>query len=222
MIGGMERERRDRLEALMARLADGDGRAACVLALEFSGPIGAAVRAHLADLGVRDVERDELDSLVVDVCIMLADVAGAWRPDGGAAPWQWAYHRVRRVVSRFVGQHAEVLDDGTADLPAPPVAPGDEPDLTELLEGLAAEWPLVALVREGLEAVATARDRQILLEVGVQTALGDPSPAVTVAAIRGMTPAAVRKAVSRTRGRLRSLADRDPRFAPLADLPLAA
>ena len=218
----MERDRRERLEHLMAQLASGEGRAACALAFEFSGPIGSAVRAHLADLGIHDVERDELDSLVIDVCIMLADVAGAWRADGGAAPWQWAYHRVRQVVSRFVGQHADALDEAVLDCAAPPGAAGVEPDLMAVLDGLAGDWPLVALVREGLELVASARDRAILLEVAVQTELGDPSPSITVAAMREMTPAAVRKVVSRTRHRLHGLAIDDERFAPLADLPLAA
>jgi len=206
----------------MARLATGDGRAAFALAMEFSGPIGAAVRAHLADLGVHDIDRDELDSLVIDVCIMLTDIAGAWRADGGAAPWQWAYHRVRQVVSGFVGQHADTLDEGLLDRPAPPDASGTEPDLIALLDGLCADWPLVALVREGLEAVAGARDRAILLEVEVQAAMGDPSPSVTIAAERGMRPAAVRQVVCRTRRRLQDLAEGDEHFAPLAKLPLAA
>ncbi|MET1041840.1 MAG: hypothetical protein ABWZ90_12435, partial [Acidimicrobiales bacterium] len=87
----MERDRRVRLEMLMAQLAAGETSAAFVLAMDFSAPIGAAVRSHLADLGVHDVDRDELDSLVIDVCTMLAGIAGAWRADGGAAPWQWAY-----------------------------------------------------------------------------------------------------------------------------------
>jgi len=218
----MERDRRERLEHLMARLAAGDGTAACALAMEFSGPIGAAVRSHLTDLGIHDVDRDDLDPLVIDVCIMLADVASAWRADGGAAPWQWAFHRVRQVVSGFVGQHADTLDEAVLDRPAPAEAAGDEPDLMDVLDGLADDWPLVALVREGLQLVANARDRSILLEVAVQTELGDPSPSVTVAAMREMTPAAVRQVVSRTRRRLHGLATDDERFAPLADLPLAA
>jgi hypothetical protein len=52
--------------------------------------------------------------------------------------------------------------------------------------------------------------------------MGDPSPAVTVAAERGMQAAAVRQVVSRTRRRLQDLADGDERFAPLAELSLAA
>ena len=218
----MERDRRERLEYLMGQLATGDSRAAFVLAAEFSGPIGAAVRTHLGELGIHDVDRDELDPLVIDVCIMLAGVAGAWRADGGAAPWQWAFHRVRQVVSRFVGQHADTLDEALLDRPAPPEAEGDEPDLMDVLDGLAREWPLVDLVREGLELVASVRDRAILLEVALQAEMGDPSPSITVAAMREMTPAAVRKVVSRTRRRLHGLASDDERFAPLADLPLAA
>ena len=66
------------------------------------------------------------------------------------------------------------------------------------------------------------RYQAILLEVGVQAVLGDPSPAVTVAADRGMSPDAVRQAVSRTRRRLRHLAEDDERYAVLAELPIAA
>jgi hypothetical protein len=218
----MDGERRERLAVLMERLAAGERGAACALALEFSGPIGAAVRSHLADLGVHDVERDELDSLVIDVCIMLADVAASWRADGGASPWQWAYHRVRTVVSGWVGQHADPLDETLMERAAPAEAAGAEPDLMAVLERLAAEWPAVALVREGLAVVANPRDGAILLEVGVQAVMGDPSPAVTVATIHGLSPEAVRQVVSRTRRRLRGLAADDQRFAPLADLPLAA
>lgn len=218
----MERERRARLERLMGRLAAGETGAAFVLAHEFGGSIGAAVRAHLAELGVHDLDREDLDSLVIDVCAMLADLAAAWRPDGGAAPWQWAWHRVRQVVSGFVGQHTDALDDTLVDGAAPAAAPGDEPDLLRVLDGLSGEWPLLALVREALGLVASARDQAILLEVGVQQALGDPSPAVTVAAEFGLEPATVRQAVSRTRRRLQALAVEDERFAPLADLALAA
>jgi hypothetical protein len=180
------------------------------------------VRDHLADLGVPDPDREEVDELVLDVCMMLAEVAGAWRADGGASPWQWAWHRVRNLVSAKVGQHADPLDDGILGWEAPPDAPGDEEDLDLVFGRLAAVLPAVALVREGLTAVASARDRQILLEVGVQAVLGDPSPAVTVANQRGLSPDAVRQAVSRTRRRLRHLAEDDERFAPLADLAIAA
>jgi hypothetical protein len=219
----MDRQARKARQAeLMGRLAAGDGTAAFSLALEFSSSIGAAVRDHLAELGVHDPDREEVDELVLDVCVMLADVAGAWRADGGASPWQWAWHRVRNVVSGWVGQHADALDDALLEHEAPPEAPAAEEDLRLVFDRLAAILPAVALVREGLASVASARDREILLEVGVQAVLGDPSPAVTVAADRGMSPEAVRQAVSRTRRRLRHLAQEDERFAALADLPLAA
>lgn len=206
----------------MARLAAGDGTAAFSLAMEFSGSIGAAVRTHLADLGVHDVDREELDELVLDVCLMLSDVAAAWRADGGASPWQWAWHRVRTVVSGWVGQHSDALDDALQEVEAPPDAPGSEPDVEAVFERLAQALPAVALVRDGLAVVASTRDRAILLEVGVQAVLGDPSPAVTVATERGMSPEAVRQVVSRTRRRLRGLAEDDERYAALAELTLAA
>jgi hypothetical protein len=129
---------------------------------------------------------------------------------------------VRTVVSRWVGQHADALDEALLDAEAPPASPGDEPDVVEVLAELAEGSETVALVRDGLDAVASPRDGAILLEFGVQAILGDPSPAVTVATLRGMTPEAVRQVVSRTRRRLRTLAEDDARFAPLAELALAA
>ncbi len=92
----------------------------------------------------------------------------------------------------------------------------------DVLDGLADDWPLVALVREGLELVANARDRAILLEVGGPDRAGRPLALGHRGREREMTPAAVRQVVSRTRRRLHGLATDDERFAPLADLPLAA
>lgn len=215
-------ERRARLAELMTRLAAGDRTASCALALEYSAPIGAAVRSHLREVGVPYVERDELDGLVMDVCLMLGEVAAAWRPDGGALPWHWAWHRVRGIVSRWVGQHADEYLDVLEDEVDPALAAGEEPDLLTLFESLARRLPEVALVREGLAAVASPRDQAIVLEVEVQVVMGDPSPAVTVATLRDLRPEAVRQVLSRTRRRLRALADEDERFAPLAELPLAA
>ena len=131
--GRMDRQaRRARLAELMARLADGDGTAAFSLALEFSGSIGAAVRDHLAELGVHDPDREEVDELVLDVCVMLADVGRhVAAPTAGASPWQWAWHRVRNVVSglgrparrcprrRAPGTGGRVPDAGNRGRPPP-------------------------------------------------------------------------------------------------------
>ena len=64
------------------------------------------------------------------------------------------------------------------------------------------------------------RDRAILLEVKLQTDAGDPSPSVTVARDYGLKPDAVRQVVKRTLDRLRVLAEREPRFAGLIELPI--
>ena len=82
--------------------------------------------------------------------------------------------------------------------------------------------PLVELLFEALELVLSERDRQLFLEVEVQQALGDRSPATTVGPMLGMQPAAVRQQYRRARLRLRRLAGTDPRYAPLADLPIVA
>ncbi len=91
-----------------------------------------------------------------------------------------------------------------------------------MLSRLAERHAGCALVLDALEHVATRRDRAIVLEVRVQVASGDPSPALTLARRHGLTPEVVRQVVCRVRARLNRLAACDDRFAPLADLPLVA
>ena len=78
------------------------------------------------------------------------------------------------------------------------------------------------LLQEALGTVATARDRELFLELRIQELLGDRSPAVTVGALLGLNPEAVRQQHRRVRLRLRLLAESDARFAELAVLPLVA
>jgi hypothetical protein len=219
----MEQERFERLVVLMGRMAGGDRAAAFTLADEFGGPIVAAVRSHLRDLGVDGLDREELDGLAIDAVEVLYDLAPSWRPDGGALPWVWASHRIRAVASRHVGQHAAQLDEealAEAAAPAPP--PAEEPDELALLEGLSALLPEVALLQEALARVTTPRNQAILLALRVQEVLGDPAPAATIGRAYGLRPDAVRQIKRRTLRGLRALASDEPRFLPLADLALLA
>ena len=217
---------RGRLEDLMSAMAQGDGAAVFALYEEFGGRIAGAVRAMLRRRGVMSVSADDLDGLVVDSCLALQDVAAAWRADGGALPWRWARHRIEAVVGSFVGQHADEADEAVmarlAWHDAAAIGPADEPDLLELLVRLVPTGEMAVLVREALERSGSARDQRLLLEVKVQEALGDRSPATSVAPLFGMRPAAVRQQVHRVKQRLRLLATAEPRFAPLAALPLVA
>jgi hypothetical protein len=213
----------ERLVVLMARIAGGDRAALFSLADQFGGPIVAAIRSHLRDLGVDHMERAELDGLAIDVCEAIWDVAPAWRPDGGALPWVWAAHRVRAVVSRHVGQHTDVLDEGAvAEVPAAAPAAAHEPSETALLRGLATANPQCALLLEALERVTTPRNQAVVLAVRVQELLGDPAPAATVGREFGMRSDAVRQVKRRTLQKLRDLADDDERFGSLTGLAFLA
>jgi hypothetical protein len=222
----------DRLADLMARMAAGDRGATFLLAHEFGGPIGAAVRREAARRGVDHVDRAEVDGLVIDVCVALDEIAGSWRPDGGALPWVWARHHVGRVVDRWLGQHADELTEVVLDRverahAAGPALGGAGDDLLDdaigLLEAIARRDRSCALLREALDASGTTRrDQRLLLEMCLQRSLGDRSPAVTVGAMYGLSTDSVRQQVKRARDRVRRLAAAEPRYAPLADLPVLA
>ena len=221
----MERVERDqRLRVVMAAMAAGDRGATFDLYAEFGGPIGATVRRLLRRLGVESVPREELDGLVIDACLELQGCAESWDPEGGAVPWVWAERRLLAVVSRWVGQHADSIDDRheVIDLvmTSSGAAPAVEPSPLELLARL--DDPTCRLLREALATIASVRDQSILLEVGLQRSLGDTSPAVTIGPHVGLRPDAVRQVLRRLRQRLSALAAAEPRYAPLVDLELLA
>jgi hypothetical protein len=191
---------------------------------EFGGQVAGAMRRQLARLGTTDISANDLDGLTIDACLALADCAQAWRPDGGALPWNWAAQRLASVASAFVGIYAEPYDpaahDGAGDGQVE-VFGADAEDL-DVLARLRSSHPTCELLAQALAHVATPRDQALLFGVKVQRSLGDPSPAVTLGAVWGLRPDAVRQVVRRVTDRLRRLAATDLRYAPLADLPLLA
>jgi DNA-directed RNA polymerase specialized sigma24 family protein len=222
-VEGQDQERVERVARLMARMAGGDPAAVFELYEQFGVAIAATVRRVLGGRGVMALPADEVDGLVIEVCLDLYGRAGSWSPDGGAMPWVWAERRIGNLVDRTVGQHADPLDVDQLDAtqPAPPLAPsGGEPEVLQVLAEVARHRPVCALLADALGSVATERDRRVFLEVGIQASLGDQSPAVTVGALLGMQPDAVRQQHRRVKQRLRRLAANEARFAPLADLEL--
>ena len=221
-----------RIADLMARMAEGDDDAIFALYGEYGARLAAVMRRHLAAVGVQGATRDDVDGLVIDACIDLASCAGAWRPDGGALPWTWAGNRLRGLAARFAGVHADELDDAALERAAvdsrvvrsdsDPGAAMAEGSAFEVLQHVGQDHPMAALLLDALALVASPRDQAVLLELRLQTALGDPSPSHTVGAALGARPDAVRQVGTRLRRRLRDLAATDERFAPLADLPLVA
>ncbi|HEX8771163.1 MAG TPA: hypothetical protein VF711_10390 [Acidimicrobiales bacterium] len=224
----MERECFERLEEVMGLMAAGDRAAVFTLYEEFGATIGAALRRQLHAIGVDRVRPDDIEGLIIDACLEIQACAGAWSPDGGALPWNWAERRLRGLVSRFIGVRADALDDERADAvePVGVASVGNsglrDPEEVEVLAGLAAIDADCALLRDALARVASDRDRALLLELKVQAGLGDPSPALTVAERHSMRPDAVRQAVKRTLDRLRHLARTDGRYAALGELALLA
>lgn len=220
----MEPNERDHLEQLMALMAAGDRSAALPFADAFGGELAAAVRRHLRDLHRDDVARDryEVHSLVIDVALLIADRAGSWSR-GGALPWTWADRAIRSLVVAHVGHARADVDpehlEREAGVAQPAGAgPSTGPSLDEFAV-LADLDPTVGLLRAAIdEATTNGRDAAVHVEYRLQQCCGDPSPAVTVGEMFGLTPANVRQINRRVRARLRRLVDREPRYTPLRDL----
>jgi len=218
-----EQERIERVTRLMARMAAGDAAAVFELYEQFGASVAATVRRVFAGRGVMAPARDEVDGVVIEACMDLFERSSSWSPDGGAMPWVWAERRIANLVDRTLGQHADPLDIDRLDEVLPPLptrSSGTEPEVLDLLRTVAGWRAECALLADALGSVATERDRRVFLEVGLQASLGDRSPAVTVGALLGMQPDAVRQQHRRVKQRLQRLAASEARFAPLADLAL--
>jgi len=212
------------VESIMARLAAGDTAAVFTLCEHHGHRVAGVVRRQLRRCGVDDVSRDDLQSLVVDACMELQAVAPSWRR-GGALPWWWAEGRIRGLVTRWVGVHADPLDEhwGDADQDTSAVAPAVETSIAETFARLVEAEPLVGLVAEAARAAKVDDVALVcILDYRIQQDQGDPSPAHTLADRYGISPDALRQRVSRSRRRLRRVVESDPRFAPLAGFQLVA
>ena len=212
------------VEAIMARLVEGDPAAVFTLAEHHGHRIAGVVRRQLRRCGVDDIGVDDLQALVIDACFELRDVAGAWRP-GGALPWWWAEGRIRAVVNGWIGVHADSIDDHWAAVEAGEsgFAPTAEDSVAETFARLVEEVPLVGLVAEAARAARVDEVALLcMLDYCIQQDQGDPSPAHTLAARYGVSPETLRQRICRGRRRLRDVVDTDPRFAPLAGFALGA
>ena len=208
----------------MARLVEGDTAAVFTLVEHHGHRVAGVVRRQLARCGVDQISRDDLQALVLDACMELRHVAGAWRP-GGALPWWWAEGRIRALVTSWVGVHADALEDYWAAVEEPDSAPAAsvEASVAETFARLVEEVPLVGLVAEAARAARIDDVALVcILDYCVQQDQGDPSPAHTLAERYGVSPDTLRQRISRGRRRLRHVVATDPRFAALADFALVA
>lgn len=222
----MDRTRFEVLTAVMAAAGAGDSAAVFRLYDEFGGLLAVLLRKELRRQGVRRIDEEDLDGLVLDTCVVLFDIAPAWDPRHGVPPWTWARARMVELVRSWTGTHAEPFDDAVDEtIPTPGIAGSTgelaEPAVEEVLRLLAAEREDCRVLAEAL-ALLPDRSRAILLEVRLQACMGDPSPSQTVASDHGLRPDHVRQLAKRARDRLRALAATEPRFAALADMALVA
>lgn len=224
--------------SLMAQIAAGHRAAVWRLHTLAGPPVRSRLRSELRRLGVR-YDAEDLEALLADAVLAIADVAPAWRP-GGAPPWAWAHHRVVGVVHRWVGTFADSLDGmagGDADgalgwfegrqalaaVPAPGGNGAVDPDevvtgARTTLRRLAATHPAAAELDAALSALVSPTAAAVWLTVTEEAACGNRHPAVTAGARFGMRPDTVRKTVQRVRRRLAD-AVADGRFPTLAGLP---
>src|SRR5438874_8793244 len=133
--GEVETQRFERLVEVMARMAGGDQAAVFTLYLEYGDHVAALMRRELRRLGVQHVEPDELDGLVLNGCLALLDGAGAWDPEGGALPWNWAVKRLAAIAAGWVGQHADPLDDHDVASPSSSGRSGTSPRASRCSSG---------------------------------------------------------------------------------------
>jgi len=197
----------------MARLAAGDLAFVFVLATVWRRPIERLVRTLLCEMGRVDLahNRDEVDGLVIDACLVIADRAGGWRP-GAAAPWLWARLAIRAEVARSIGHRCVELDDRDGghgldhDHDTGQPVTGEAVDYDELV----ARDPRFASFDDVLRECTSDRDRRVVVEYLQQQSAGDPSPSHTVGQMFDLTPATVRQVCSRALRKVRRVLGDEP------------
>ncbi|MGK2947356.1 MAG: hypothetical protein ACSLFP_02185 [Acidimicrobiales bacterium] len=196
---------REQVEVLMARLRDGEGSAVWDLHAVAEPALRRMVRAEARRIDVRIGDDDVLD-LTLDAAIELGNLAQAWQPDG-ALPWVWARRRIAALVHQHVGVFTDPLPEAAeAAAWEEPAAPPPVDDPQEVLRRLARHHPAARRLQEHLQVTASERDAAIWLEVRMEQAAGNRSPAVTVGVGHDLEPATVRKVVQRVTQRLDAVA----------------
>jgi hypothetical protein len=214
------------LERIMAGLASGDDAMLRSLQLCCGDSIARFLRIANVELRLPPLADDDVDYLVFAACEEIACVANSWRPDGGASPWVYARPRLHNLLREYAGPPTCRFEDGLDwEVVQPAVVGLDDPPAIVVLDRLVrtGDHPVVALLREGLERVASKpEDRELVLRYAEQKAAPDPSPSQTVGAMFEKSPAAVRQRFKRARDRLVALACEDDHFRPLLALPMLA
>lgn len=189
------------LDELMAAMGAASTEALFVFMDQYRDDLERVVAGILISLNRRDVlaMRDEVSSLAVSAALVILRRARSWRPDG-ALPWVWAYRSIRHEVVTQIG-HPSVEYDASNHASMRSTAPDRSASSVDL-ESIADRHPDVGAWIAAVATVASERDRRVHLEYQIQKRLGDPSPAHTVSAMFGLSPANVRQIDRRVRNRL--------------------
>lgn len=212
-------DRRAALAAAMAAMV-GDPAGVFGFLAEFGDDLRRVVRSILAGWGRRDLCRhaDELDGLVFDVAMVIAERAGSWDP-AGAPPWVWARRAIEAELARNAGHAGAPVDiehlEGVLARAGPPAG---EAQRAVTLDRLARARPELALLWAAIaEAVPDERNREVYTEFRLQKLLGDPSPAHTLAGPWSLSADNVRQIASRAHRRVRALVHAEDRYRTLRD-----
>jgi hypothetical protein len=212
---------RDRLREVMAAMADGDAAMLVAFVGEFGPPVRNLVRRTIFSFGRRDLLTDEADvtDLVTTATLEIFDRAAAWDPDG-APPWVWAERAIRAALAERAGHAlADVSPDELHEQPVQlTLSRALDGDARRVLVRIAELEPRATMWWNAVGTVTNDRNRNIYFEYELQKALGDRSPANTVAEMFGLTPANVRQIARRVRVRLTERIRNDAELAPLRDL----
>jgi hypothetical protein len=212
--------------ALLAQIMDElrvDRAAVARLYLDFGPEIAAVVRHDVRRISGRRLRDDDIEAMTCDACLMLASLADAWRPDGGALPWVWARHRITALVADYLGPVVDPLPPETELEPSRLVTiahSADDGFMSPVLDELAVDDDRCALLREAMDAAMGPGEVEVFLRYRVQQQSGDPSPSDTVANELGLRAPAVRQVASRARRKLLEVIDANPAYASLTSIDL--
>ena len=149
-------ERRAELAAVMSGVSERRPDAIQRLFTLATPPLRRMVRTTFDNDGIR-VPPDLVDDIVRDLVVELIDLAGSWRPDGGATPWHWARSRLLARAYRSLGTFADDIDDhhDLAERSRP--ATSEAETTVELLDRASTRHPLADLLQRGLAARVSER-----------------------------------------------------------------
>ncbi len=231
----------DDLCTCMQGMAAGDAAFLFMFHERFATKLTWIVRDMVKSMGRLDIatDPDEIDGLVIDACEVIFERAAGWR-SGGALPWNWASRAIRSRVAAGIGHrlvefddqhdgddtisHAPILEAGGVEGEASSRAAGAA-DLTLDTDPLVAEIaalvradPRAGLLDRAMRAVGGERNRRICWQYGIQKALGDPSPAVTVGHMFDLEPGNIRQIFRRHRAKVLELVRSDDAFEQLREI----